>query len=44
LQIFKHPNYKQKIKDAEDNLVEYFLYEMRKAPAEQAELPLMPLK
>lgn len=38
----KFPDYKQKIKSDEDDLVDYFLYEMRKAPLKQAEIPAMP--
>ena len=38
----KFPDYKQKIKSDEDELVDYFLYEMRKAPIKQKEIPAMP--
>ena len=31
---YKFDNYKQEIKKSEDELVDYFLYEMRKAPSE----------
>ncbi len=41
---FKSNNYKEEMKKQEDNLVDYFLYEMRKAPAEEVALPDMPLK
>jgi hypothetical protein len=38
----KYPDYKEDLKNQEDALVEYFLYEMRKEPVEQKEIPLMP--
>ena len=41
--IRKGPNYKETIRQKEDELVDYFLYEMRKAPAEQPKLPDMPI-
>ena len=40
---YKKPNYKQILKQKEDELVDYFLYEMRKEPSEKAELPVMPI-
>lgn len=40
---YKFPNYKEELKKDEDKLVEYFLYEMRKEPAEQKEIPTMPI-
>lgn len=39
----KFENYKEKIQKEEDELVDYFLYEMRKAPVKEQELPNMPL-
>jgi len=42
LNNLKFPDYKQKIKSDEDHLVDYFLYEMRKAPLKQQEIPAMP--
>lgn len=41
---FKHPNYKADMKKKEDELVDYFLYEMRKAPAERDPIPEMPIQ
>jgi hypothetical protein len=38
----KYPDYTDDLKKQEDALVEYFLYEMRKEPVEQKEIPLMP--
>lgn len=38
----KFPDYKQKIRADEDELVDYFLYEMRKPPVKRAEIPSMP--
>ena len=40
----KGPNYKEVIKQKEDELVDYFLYEMRKAPAAEASLAEMTIK
>ena len=37
----KFPDYKEKIRSDEDELVDYFLYEMRKAPVKRAEIPAM---
>ncbi len=39
----KYPNHKEDLKQKEDELVDYFLYEMRKEPVEQQEIPAMPL-
>ena len=39
----KFPNYKEKIKNEEDELTEYFLYEMRKEPLPEKEYPPMPM-
>jgi hypothetical protein len=39
----KFDNYKQKLKEEEDKLVDYFLYEMRKPPVEGEKLEPMPL-
>lgn len=39
----KFPGYKDEIQNEEDQLAEYFLYEMRKAPAEEKILPRMPI-
>jgi hypothetical protein len=44
LNPYKFPNYKDTLKSEEDNLVDYFLYEMRKEPANAVELPEMPMK
>jgi hypothetical protein len=38
----KYPDYKEDLKNQEDELVEYFLYEMRKEPAEHKEIEPMP--
>lgn len=35
-------NYKKMIQEEEDNLVDYFIYEMRKKPAEAAKLDEIP--
>jgi hypothetical protein len=43
LQPRKFPNYREELQKEEDKLVEYFLYEMRKAPVEQKEAQLMPV-
>lgn len=40
IQPNKFENYKQKIKEEEDALTEYFLYEMRKKPVEQNYEPM----
>ncbi len=40
----KFPSYKEMIQEEEDKLVDYFLYEMRKPPLEEKELPRMPLR
>jgi len=37
----KFPDYKQKIRSDEDELVDYFLYEMRKAPLKRPEIAAM---
>lgn len=39
----KFDNYKQKLKEEEDKLVEYFLYEMRKPPVEADKIEPMPM-
>ncbi len=39
----KFPNYKETIKNEEDRLTEYFLYEMRKEPQQEKPIPEMPL-
>ncbi len=39
----KFVNYKETIRNEEEKLTEYFLYEMRKKPVEQKEIPEMPL-
>jgi hypothetical protein len=38
----KFPNYKETLNNEEDKLVDYFLYEMRKEPTEEAKIPPMP--
>lgn len=38
----KFPDYKQKIRSEEDELTDYFLYEMRKPPVKRDEIPAMP--
>jgi len=38
----KYPEYKDDLKKQEDDLVDYFLYEMRKEPFAQKEIPPMP--
>ena len=38
----KFPDYKEKIRSDEDELVDYFLYEMRKPPVKKEEIPSMP--
>jgi len=40
----KEPDYKIKLKQVEDGLVDYFLYEMRKAPVEEKERQIMPIR
>ncbi len=39
----KFPDYKDTIKSKEDELTEYFLYEMRKEPAPEKQYPSMPV-
>jgi hypothetical protein len=43
LNQLKFPNYKEDLQEVEDKLTEYFLYEMRKEPVKEKELPEMPL-
>ncbi len=38
----KFPDYKEKIRSDEDELVDYFLYEMRKAPSKNTDMVAMP--
>lgn len=38
----KFPNYKESLKAEEDRLAEYFLYEMRKEPQKEQNIPEMP--
>jgi hypothetical protein len=42
LKYKKFPDYKQTIRSQEDELVDYFLYEMRKAPMKKEEIHAMP--
>lgn len=37
----KFPYYKEKLQKEEDQLVDYFLYEMRKSPLKREEIPKM---
>jgi hypothetical protein len=39
----KFPDYKETLKKTEDQLAEYFLYEMRKEPAPEKQYPPMPV-
>ena len=40
----KFPDYKQKLKNVEEELTQYFLYEMRKEPAPERKYPDMPIQ
>ncbi len=40
----KFPNYKETLRTKEEELTEYFLYEMRKEPGLEKEFPTMPIQ